>query len=344
MKRTEFAVSIATLMLLATSVQAEPVSDVFKRVRDSVVVIKTTEISAPPIAGGEATSVGGLGSGVLIDRLGLVLTAAHVVQVAEEIQVEFRSGEVIPAKVQGSVPAADLAILKLERVPKEAVAAPLGDSDRTEVGDQIFIVGAPLGISYTLTVGHISARRVTDNLFGGLLSAEMFQTDAAINVGNSGGPMFSMSGEVIGIVSHMITQSGSYEGLGFAMTSNLARELLLQSRSVWSGFEGYTLTRELAGIFNLPQDTGILVQRVAQGSPASRMGLQPGFVQAEIEGQPLILGGDIILQVDNIRLSDPDAMERIRSLLSTLSPGIEIELTVLRSGKRITLSSAPIPR
>jgi S1-C subfamily serine protease len=212
------------------------------------------------------------------------------------------------------------------------------------VGDQIFIVGAPLGISYTLTVGHISARRVTDNLFGGLLSAEMFQTDAAINVGNSGGPMFSMSGEVIGIVSHMITQSGSYEGLGFAMTSNLARELLLQSRSVWSGLEGYTLTRELAGIFNLPQDTGILVQRVAQGSPASRMGLQPGFVQAEIEGQPLILGGDIILQVDNIRLSDPDAMERIRSLLSTLSPGIEIELTVLRSGKRITLSSAPIPR
>lgn len=344
MKRICVAISMVIFFLPTMPVAAESVSEVFKRVKDSVVVIQTTETGVPPVAGGAATSVGGLGSGVLIDRLGLVLTAAHVIQVAEEIQVEFTSGEVIPAKVQSSVPGADLAVLKLERPPKQAVAALLGDSDRTEVGDQIFIVGAPRGISHTLTVGHISARRVTDSLFGGMLHAEMFQTDAAINVGNSGGPMFNMAGEVVGIVSHMISQTGSYEGLGFVMTSNLARELLFQSRSLWSGFEGYTLTGEMAKIFNLPQAAGILVQRVAQRSPASRMGLQPGFVQVVIGGEPLILGGDIILQVDDIRLSDPDAMKRIRLIMSTLVPGTEVELTVLRSGRRVTLSSAPVPR
>ena len=276
--------------------------------------------------------------------LGLVLTAAHVIQVAEEIQVEFTSGEVIPATVQGSVQAADLAVLKLERVPKEAVAARLGDSDRTEVGDQIFIVGAPRGISHTLTVGHISARRVSENLFGGMLQAEMFQTDAAINVGNSGGPMFNMAGEVIGIVSHMISQTGSYEGLGFVMTSNMARELLLRNRSVWSGLEGYTLLGDMAGVFNLPQPAGILVQRIAQGSLASRLGLEPGFVPAVIDGEPIILGGDIILKVGDIRLSDADAVRQIRLLMGTLAPGEELELTVLRAGRQMTLSAVAIPR
>lgn len=343
MKRTEIAVSMTVALLLTTPVHAEPVSDVFKRVKDSVVVIGTTQTELPALPGGEATSVGGLGSGVLIDGLGVVLTAAHVVQVAEEIQVEFTNGEVIPAKVQGSVPSADLAVLKLERPPTGAVAARLGDSDRVEVGDQVFVVGAPLGISHTLTVGHISARRTTDKLFGGLFSAEMFQTDAAVNVGNSGGPMFSMSGEVVGIVSHMITKSGSYEGLGFAMTSNMARKVLLERRAFWSGFEGYVLTGALARIFNLPQDIGILVQRVAEGSPASRMGLQPGSVRAEIEGEPIVLGGDVILEVEGVRVSEPDAFQRIRDLMSTFSPGVPIRVTVLRGGRRIELSAAPRP-
>jgi S1-C subfamily serine protease len=338
--------ALVTILLFSFGLpaEAESVSDVFKRVKDSVVVIGTTQTEAPAIPGGEPTSVGGLGSGVLIDRLGTVLTAAHVVQVAEEIQVEFTSGEVIPAKVQGSVPPADLAVLKLERPPTDAVAARLGDSDRAEVGDQIFIVGAPLGISHTLTVGHVSARRVSNSMFGGLLNAEMLQTDAAINVGNSGGPMFNMSGEVIGIVSHMISQSGGYEGLGFAMTSNMARKLLLERRSPWSGFEGYVLAGDLARAFNLPQDAGILVQRVAKGSPASRMGLQPGTIPAQIDGETIVLGGDVILEVEGTRLTDPDAPARIRALLGNLTPGAEVKVTVLRGGRRIELSAVPLER
>jgi S1-C subfamily serine protease len=344
MRGVRCVVAVVAALLPATLVHAEPVSQSFKRVKDSIVVIRTAQTELSQVPGREATSIGGLGSGVLIDRLGTVLTAAHVVQVADEIQVEFTSGEVIPARVQASVPAVDLAVLRLERPPTEAVAVPLGDSDLVEVGDQIFIVGAPLGISHTLTVGHISARRVTDKLFGGLLEAEMFQTDAAINVGNSGGPMFNMAGEVVGIVSHMISMSGSYEGLGFAMTSKLVRNSVLKRGSVWSGFEGYVLSGELARIFNLPQERGILVQRVAKGSPASRMGLQPGTVRAEIEGEPILLGGDIILDIEGVRLSDPDATTHIKGLLSTVTPGAEVRLTVLRRGKRVGLSSVLVPR
>ena len=144
MNRTATAISVATLLLLAPFTAAQSVSDVFKRVKDSVVVIGTTQTEPPAVPGGKATSVGGLGSGVLIDRMGVVLTAAHVVQVAEEIQVEFTSGEVINAKAIGSDQSADVALLKLEKRPLEATVAPLGDSDGASVGEQIFIVGERL--------------------------------------------------------------------------------------------------------------------------------------------------------------------------------------------------------
>jgi len=337
-KRTLFLLAILLLLSLPTVAGNRSISQVLKQVKDSVVVISTTETEAPSMAGALPTAVGGLGSGVLIEG-GYVLTAAHVVQVADQILVEFTNGEAIFAEVQGSVPAADLALLRLERAPEDARPAPLGDSDHDEVGDQIFIVGAPLGITHTLTVGHISARRLTDELFGGLIESEMFQTDAAINVGNSGGPMFNMKGEVIGIVSHMISQTGSYDGLGFAMTSNLARDLLIRERSTWSGFEGYTLRGELAAIFNLPQSTGVLVQRVARNSPAAQFGLRPGTMPAVIDGEPIVLGGDILLGVDDISVADPDATRRIREHLETGSQGADLTLTVLRAGRIVELTA-----
>jgi S1-C subfamily serine protease len=335
---------LAMIALSSPLAEAQSISDAFKRVKDSVVVIETTERDLPEFSGGQMTSVGGLGSGVLIDEQGLVLTASHVVQVAEEIEVTFTSGEVIRAEVQGSIPAADLALLRLERPPENAVAATLGNSDDAEVGDQVLIIGAPLGITHTLTVGHISARRVSDDLFGGFVAAEMLQTDAAINAGNSGGPMFDMQGRVIGIVSHIISYSGGYEGLGFVMTSNMARELLLEQRSIWTGFEAHLVSGPLAGALNLPQDQGILVQRVAEGSPASRLGLQAGTLRAEIEGEPIVLGGDVILAIQGIRLTEVGAPVRIGTLLRNLSPGAEVKVTVLRNGRQVDLSTIPISR
>ena len=340
----KFGIVAATLVVscVVAPVWAQSVSDAFDRVKQSVVVIKTTGQDLSQTSSREMVTIGGLGSGVLIDRDGIILTAAHVIQTAETIEVQFADGETIPARVFSSEPYADIAAIKTERPPTGAVVAKLADSDDVTIGEEIFIVGAPLGISYTLTVGHISARREANAIWGGLSKAELFQTDAAINHGNSGGPMFNLDAEVIGIVSSMISMSGGYEGLGFVVTVNMARRLLLEQRPVWSGLEGYALGGELAELFNLPQPMGILVQRVAKNSMASNLGLKAGNIRAQLEGESLILGGDIILAVAGIRVSDPDAPARIRQYVSTLTPGARLELTVLRKGKTIDLSGVPI--
>jgi S1-C subfamily serine protease len=318
--------------------RAESLSQVFKKVKDSVVVIATEQKEPPSMPGGEPVSVPGLGSGVLVEGGVKVLTAAHVVQTASKIRVQLASGEVVGAKVSASEPSADVALLLLDRAPKSGTPAIVGDSDLVEVGDQIIVVGAPLGISHTLTVGHISARRQMNTMHGGLFEAEFFQTDAAINPGNSGGPMFNMAGDVIGVVSHIISRSGGSEGLGFVVTSNMARRLVLEQRSMWSGLEGFVLTDDLAGAFNLPQERGVLVQRIAENSPAQMIGLQPGSLRANIEGESLLIGGDIILEVQGINITTEDAREQIRNTMRRVKPGEEVSVTVWRKGQREKLT------
>ena len=337
------AAVVVTAIAAALPGHAQTVSQAFNQVKDSVVVIRTEGSELSSSGSRERVSTSGLGSGVLVTREGMVLTAAHVVQTAEKIEVEFTSGETIPGKVYSSEPGVDVAVVKLERPPAQAAVAKVGDSDKTEVGEQVFIVGAPLGISHTLTVGHISARRVMNGMFGPFEKMELFQTDAAINPGNSGGPMFNMNGEVVGVVSHIISQTGGHQGLGFVVTSNLARDLVLRQRTMWSGMEGFALSGELAMIFNLPQSDGILIQKVAKNSPADRLGIRPGKVLGQIDGQPVILGGDVILGVNGISLSEPGAAERIQALRGSIVPGEQLTVTVFRGGKKVELSGVPMP-
>ena len=334
-------VVLACLILPALAeTRTETLSQTFKRVDGSVVVVLTRERDVAPLPQGTPVSVAGLGSGVLIDADGKILTAAHVVQTADAIAVEFANGDRIKAAVISSEPAADVALLQLERPPgRRATVAELGDSDAVEVGDQVFVVGAPRGITHTLTVGHISARRKPNSTFGGLSLAEFFQTDAAINQGNSGGPMFNLKGQVIGIVSHIITQSGGSEGLGFAVTSNMARQLTLEEKSMWNGLEGYLLQGEMAQVFNLPPPgVGLLVQRVAEGSPAARIGLKPGTLRATIGDEDLIVGGDVILSVQGISLGTPGNYDTIRRVMSESRPGDKVTVTVLRKGETLELT------
>ena len=236
-----------------------------------------------------------------------------------------------------SEPQADVALLRLEAVPSGMQVATLSNSDTVEVGDQIFIVGAPYGIGHTLTVGHVSARHKPNTIYSGMSLAEFLQTDAAINQGNSGGPMFNLRGDVVGIVSHIISKSGGFEGLGFVVTSNMARRLLLERRSFWSGVDGYVLTGELARVFNLPQPVGLLVQRVAQRSPAAEAGLQGGTIRATIGGETLTVGGDVILEVQGLPVTGRNSYEAIQERLSRLHPGVPITITVLRDGRRVEL-------
>jgi S1-C subfamily serine protease len=170
--------------------------------------------------------------------------------------------------------------------------------------------------------------------------SEFFQTDAAINEGNSGGPMFNMHGEVIGIVSHIVSRSGGFEGLGFVVTSNLARKLLLERSPFWSGMEGFLLSGEMAKIFNVPQPAGLLVQRIAPHSPASQLGLRPGTLAAVIEGEPLVVGGDIILEVQGVPfIPDGSSYTVIRERLTSLKPGDKITVLVLRDGRKEELTA-----
>jgi serine protease Do len=167
--------------------------------------------------------------------------------------------------------------------------------------------------------------------------AEFFQTDATINTGNSGGPMFSMAGEVIGIVSHNISKGGGSEGLGFVVTINTARDLLLARRSIWSGLEGHSLSGDLAAIFNLPQSGGFLVKTVAKNSPADLAGIRGGTKTATIDGQTLVVGGDILLAVDGIPAGNLADYQRMRDHMQRLTPGASITVTVLRGGRVLDL-------
>jgi len=183
---------------------AQTVRDVFQKVAPSVVVIRA---KGRDVTSGGQTRFSETGSGVLVSQDGQVMTAAHVVHAMDEIKVEFLRGETVPARVVSSEPAADL-LLQLERVPSGSKVAPMADSSTVQVGDDVIIVGAPYGLSHSLSVGHISARWPPNTVYRSMPLAEFFQTDAVINTGNSGGPMFNMKGEVIGIVSHNISKSG----------------------------------------------------------------------------------------------------------------------------------------
>ena len=231
--------------------QTPAVGDVFKKVLPSVAVIRAT--GSEVARGGGTVQFKETGSGVLISADGKVMTAAHVVHVMDEIMVEFLGSDPVRARVIASETGADLSLLQLESVPAAARPAVMADSSRVQIGDSVVIVGAPYGLSYSLTVGYVSARHAPNSIYGTFPLAEFFQTDATINTGNSGGPMFNMKGEVVGIVSHIISKSGGSEGLGFVVTANTAKQLLLERRAVWGGLEFIPLTPDLTALLNVPR-------------------------------------------------------------------------------------------
>src|SRR5262245_1946473 len=200
----------------AGGVVAQDAEEVYRNVNPSVVMITAKGRDVVSTRG--LVTFSEIGSGVLISADGKVMTAAHVVHAMDEILVEFLGGETVPARIIASEPAADLSLLKLARVPAGAQPARLGDSDKVRVGQQVLIIGAPYGLSHSFSAGWISAKWRPNTAYREMPLAEFFQTTATINTGNSGGPMFNMAGEVIGIVSHNISRSGGSDGLGFAVS------------------------------------------------------------------------------------------------------------------------------
>ena len=346
-----FVLNLLAFSAISITTNAQQLRDAFRKVSQSVVIVRTKRVEVVPSADEPMSIVDGLGSGVLISNDGKILTAAHVVQTADVASVEFPNGEQIVARVIGSDVRTDVALLQLKQMPKGIAAAPLGDSDKVEVGDEIFVIGAPYGISQTLSVGHLSGRHRLNSDNGSTTSIEFLQTDAAINTGNSGGPMFDTDGNVIGIVSSIMSHSGGSEGLAFATAANTAKRLLLDQKPFWSGIDGLVVTGTLARALNLPQAAGVLVQHVGDGSIGSHLGINQGTLRVTIQGTDILLGGDVILSVNNIAIIDPrsaqslgnltsdENYERIYNSVAALKPGDPLVVTVFREGKVLKLTT-----
>ncbi|MFT7671437.1 MAG: serine protease Do [Planctomycetota bacterium] len=320
--------------------QEVSVADVFAKVHTGVVTLHTTSNTASVESYGLVVEEEGTGSGVIISATGDILTAAHVVQNAEDVQVEFYDGSLGSAKIISSDPLTDLALVRLVgEVPDGMFVTELGDSDKARIGSRVFAVGAPLGNTHSLTVGFLSARRVTPSLVDEKDLIEVLQTDAAINPGNSGGPLFNMRGKVIGVISYISTVTGGNQGLGFAVSSNTCRDRFLKRPPLWSGMQFISLRGRFAEVLNVPEGkAGLLVQGVVEGSLADRLGLIGGDIPAVINGVEMLLGGDLVLEVNGIGVGEVETGDRIRQSVLELKPDDKLKVVVMRAGSRVVLA------
>lgn len=259
----------------------------------------------------------GLGSGVIIDPNGYIVTNHHVIDGADQIKVDLSDDRTLDAKVVGTDPPSDLAVLKVEASNLPVI--PLGDSDRTRVGDVVLALGNPLGVGQTVTMGIISAKGRQTGLSNGAFE-DFLQTDAPINRGNSGGALVSTNSELIGINSQILSPSGGNIGLGFAVPSNMARtvmEQLINSGRVRRGQLGVVALRipsDEAAQLGVTEGPGVVVYQVQSGSAADRAGLRPG---------------DVITELNGTAISEPNTF---RNTIASLAPGTQVTLTVRRDG------------
>jgi S1-C subfamily serine protease len=329
------------------------VNSIYRRSAPGVVVVTATSTTSggsnplDPFGAPQAQQTQSLGSGFVIDKSGHILTNAHVVVGASKVDIGFSNGSSYPATVVGIDRSTDVAVLKVD-VPQDALQPlPLGDSSKVQVGESVVAIGNPLGEDRTVTAGIVSAvQRDISSLQPGIQIPGAIQTDAAINHGNSGGPLINDRGEVIGINSQILSdnpsnpESGSI-GIGFAIPINLAKNIaqqLIQSGSAqhtYLGIRGSMLTPDLAKSLNLSVDHGVLVGQVEPNSPAEKAGLKAGTTQATINGQSVVLGGDVITKIDGKTIRTFDDLS---GTITAHKPGDTIQLEIVRGGKTLTVS------
>jgi putative serine protease PepD len=316
-------------------------NDIYQQVRPSVVVITST-------SSGRFGQSEGSGSGVIIDDQGFILTNYHVVSGADDIEVTLDDGSTLAATLVGSDPGNDLAVIRVDSPSDGLTVARLGDSDELLVGDAVFAIGNPFGLEATFTQGIVSAvERTYSPGTGTRPLRNMIQTDAAVNPGNSGGPLVNCYGEVVGINSLLEnpTGQGVNVGIAFAVSINTAKNSLDDLKAgntishPWLGIAGRELTPALAKDLGLSTDHGVYVITVAQNSPADRAGLRPA-VQSEDalpNDSDLPPGGDVILAVDGTDVNDVD--ELAGYLDSQKRAGDTVTLDVLRDGQQTTVEA-----
>jgi S1-C subfamily serine protease len=309
--------------------------------RDASGVVQVTATSA---ARGQA-----LGSGFVVDRAGHIITNYHVVQGASKVLVSFSGQDQLPSTVVGTDPSTDLAVLKIQAHASALTPLELGNSDTVRVGDTVYTIGNPFGYTRTLTSGIVSAVQRQITAPNTLPIDNAIQTDAAINHGNSGGPLLDAAARVIGVTSQIYAgnnQQGNI-GIGFAVPVNTVRNVAAQIISTgkvahaFLGVSTLPVTPQLAKLFKLPSK-GLLVTRVDQGSGADKAGVHAGSTKVVVGGQSYTLGGDVITAVDGTPVTE---FEQLREAIAAKKPGDKIKLDVFRDGGKTsvtaTLGQAP---
>ena len=283
----------------------------------------------------------GLGSGFVIDKEGHIITNYHVVEDADTVQVVFSDdANPVEAKVLGSDPSTDIAVLQVDTEGRALTPIPLGDSDGVIPGDTAIAIGNPFGLDRTITEGIVSAIQRSIRAPDGFRIENVIQTDAAINSGNSGGPLLNDRGEVIGVNSQIIAGGGVSEGnvgIGFAVPINTVRNVgsqIIETGKVEHAYLGVriqTISQELIENVTLPVDEGVLVANVTDGSPAAEGGLRGGERDVIVNGNNYVVDGDLITHVDGEAITDSQALV---DFVASKRPGDEITLEVIRDDQR----------
>ena len=358
------AVSCAALLLVPTALlgQGRPhreaavgplrqlddaIESLVRRVSPSVVQVLVTAVGSAEAPGrtGVLQQEQVIGSGVIVDSGGFIVTNAHVVSGAERVRVVLAEagdgegarplpGPVLGARVIGFDKATDLALLKVDTTGLPAL--PFGEATSLRKGAVVFAIGSPAGLTNSVTMGVVSsvAREVDPDH-----PLVYIQTDAPINPGNSGGALVDAGGTLVGLNTFILTEGGGSEGLGFVVTINTARQLLLEKKSFWGGLEGQLLTNTMADLLNVPNNqNGYLLKTVVKGSPADSWGLKGGTTFATIGGEQVVLGGDILLAVDGVQANSVSNMIKIKDTASAAKSGTPVKVTILRAGRVLDLT------
>jgi serine protease Do len=320
----------------------ETIPDLFQRVSEAVVSITATSIN--PYDSFDRM-VRQMGSGFLIDSTGLILTNSHVVFGQQIISVTLDDGVSLRAQIVGADPLLDIALIRVTppasaRLP----AAKLGDSEHLLVGEDVFAIGNPFGLDQTFTRGIVSA--VNRILPGGSWSVRepLIQTDAAINLGNSGGPLVNRCGDVVGINTAILPEA---QNIGFAIPIHLAKgvmpSLLLDGRVIrpWIGVQGQLVSTGLKDLLRAPLADGFLVEVVEPRSPAGGAGVRGGDLDLMISGQPVLIGGDIITEMNGVSMNDSESLGRATA---TLKVGEKVRLKLLREKETLQVEIVVVER
>jgi S1-C subfamily serine protease len=327
-------------------------AEIYKDAAAGVVVITDTQTQVIPstfFTPSQRRQVGALGSGFVIDRQGDIVTNQHVVAGASSIRVGFSGGASYPAKIVAADPSTDIAVVRVHASPSQLDPLVFGDSSNVAVGDSVYAIGNPFGLDRTMTAGIVSATGRDITAPDDLTIPNAIQTDAAINHGNSGGPLLDRAGHVVGVDAQI--EGGTVDanvGIGFAIAGNTAREVAAQliehghAQHPWLGVRVVTLDPSLAKVVKGLPESGVVIVRVVAGSPAAKAGLVAARRQVVVGGVSGVIGGDTIVGVDGRSIS---SSAELADAVASHQPGDRLHLVVVRGGVRrtvvVTLGDVP---